>query len=103
MSRRRPAVPCGGDEPGQDIPDTTRQEAAELAASIPAPLARPDGCQGGRGHHRGEEYLKANGAKPGMVLYEVAHHRLHHSPGWAGRTAETEKVKNDPLRQSLRP
>ena len=27
-------------------------------------------CKGRRGHHRGQKYMEANGAKPGMVLYE---------------------------------
>ena len=54
---------------GEDIPDTTKQEAAELAVNIFFILIlskignclRLQGryrCQGGGGHHRGEEHLE---------------------------------------------
>ena len=67
---RRPRQPRGGHEPGEDIPDTTKQEGRAGGHPFQR-LQGGDRRQGGSGHHRGEEYLKANGAKPGMVLYEV--------------------------------
>ncbi|MFR7670306.1 MAG: hypothetical protein ACLU0O_06095 [Collinsella sp.] len=65
-----PRQPRCGHEPGEDIPDTTKQEAAELASSIQRLQGRHR-RQGGGGHHRGEEHLESQRAKPGMVLYEV--------------------------------
>ncbi len=56
---------------GEEIPDTTKQEAAELGSHLLQHLQGGRRCQGGGGHHRGEKHLKASGAKPGMVLYEV--------------------------------
>ena len=78
---------------GEDIPDTTKQEAAELAVHLFQRL------QGG---HRCAKVAvdttevkniwKANGAKPGMVLYEV-YTTVYVTPReGSGRTAETEKV-----------
>ena len=57
---------------GEDIPDTTRQEAAELAVHLlqrvqgraPAAKVAVDTTEV-------KNIWKANGAKPGMVLYEV--------------------------------
>ena len=53
---------------GRDIPDTTRQEAAELAVLH---SSQNGGAKVAVDTTEVKNIWKANGAKPGMVLYEV--------------------------------
>ena len=53
---------------GEDIPDTTRQEAAELAVLH---SSQNGGAKVAVDTTEVKNIWKANGAKPGMVLYEV--------------------------------
>lgn len=54
---------------GEDIPDTTWQEAAELAYS--SAYKAGTGAKVAVDTTEVKNIWKANGAKPGMVLYEV--------------------------------
>lgn len=56
---------------GQDIPDTTRQEAAELAVIHSSAYKAGTGAKVAVDTTEVKNIWKANGAKPGMVLYEV--------------------------------
>ena len=53
---------------GEDIPDTTKQEAAELAVLH---SRQNGGAKVAVDTTEVKNIWKANGAKPGMVLYEV--------------------------------
>ena len=53
---------------GQDIPDATKQEAAELAVLH---SSQNGGAKVAVDTTEVKNIWKANGAKPGMVLYEV--------------------------------
>ena len=53
---------------GEDVPDTTRQEAAELAVLH---SSQNGGAKVAVDTTEVKNIWKANGAKPGMVLYEV--------------------------------
>ena len=53
---------------GEDIPDTTKQEAAELAVLH---SSQNGGAKVAVDTAEVKNIWKANGAKPGMVLYEV--------------------------------
>ena len=56
---------------GQDIPDTTRQEAAELAVIHSSAYKAGTGAKVAVDTTEVRNIWKAAGAKPGMVLYEV--------------------------------
>ena len=56
---------------GEDIPDTTRQEAAELAVIYSSAYKAGAGAKVAVDTTEVKNIWKANGAKPGMVLYEV--------------------------------
>ena len=56
---------------GEDIPDTTRQEAAELAVIYSSAYKAGTGAKVAVDTTEVKNIWKANGAKPGMVLYEV--------------------------------
>ena len=56
---------------GEDIPDTTRQEAAELAVIYSSTYKAGTGAKVAVDTTEVKNIWKANGAKPGMVLYEV--------------------------------
>ncbi len=56
---------------GQAIPDATRQEAAELAVLHSSRYVRGGGVKVPVDTTEVKNIWKANGAKPGMVLYEV--------------------------------
>ena len=54
-----------------DIPDTTKQEAAELAVIYSSAYKAGTGAKVAVDTTEVKNIWKANGAKPGMVLYEV--------------------------------
>ena len=56
---------------GEDIPDTTKQEAAELAVIYSSAYKAGTGAKVAVDTTEVKNIWKANGAKPGMVLYEV--------------------------------
>ncbi len=56
---------------GEDIPDTTRQEAAELAVIHSSAFRAGTAAKVAVDTTEVKNIWKANGAKPGMVLYEV--------------------------------
>ena len=56
---------------GEDIPDTTQQEAAELAVIYSSAYKAGTGAKVAVDTTEVKNIWKANGAKPGMVLYEV--------------------------------
>ena len=56
---------------GKKIPDTTRQEAAELAVIHSSAYKAGTGAKVAVDTTEVKNIWKANGAKPGMVLYEV--------------------------------
>ena len=56
---------------GEDIPDTTKQEAAELAVIHSSAYKAGTGAKAAVDTTEVKNIWKANGAKPGMVLYEV--------------------------------
>ena len=56
---------------GQGIPDTTRQEAAELAVIHSSAFRAGAGAKVAVDTTEVKNIWKASGAKPGMVLYEV--------------------------------
>ena len=56
---------------GQDIPDSTRQEAAELAVIYSSAYKAGTGAKVAVDTTEVKNIWKAAGAKPGMVLYEV--------------------------------
>ena len=56
---------------GQDIPDSTRQEAAELAVIYSSAYKAGPGAKVAVDTTEVKNIWKAAGAKPGMVLYEV--------------------------------
>ena len=56
---------------GEDIPDTTKQEAAELAVIHSSAYKAGAGAKVAVDTTEVKNIWKANGAKPGMVLYEV--------------------------------
>ena len=56
---------------GEDIPDTTKQEAAELAVIHSSAYKAGTGAKVAVDTTEVKNIWKANGAKPGMVLYEV--------------------------------
>ena len=56
---------------GEDIPDTTRQEAAELAVLYSSTFKAGTGAKVAVDTTEVKNIWKASGAKPGMVLYEV--------------------------------
>ena len=56
---------------GEDIPDTTKQEAAELAVLYSSTFKAGTGAKVAVDTTEVKNVWKANGAKPGMVLYEV--------------------------------
>ena len=56
---------------GEDIPDTTRQEAAELAVLCSSAFKAGAAAKVAVDTTEVKNIWKANGAKPGMVLYEV--------------------------------
>ena len=56
---------------GEDIPDTTRQEAAELAVVYSSTFKAGAAAKVAVDTTEVKNIWKANGAKPGMVLYEV--------------------------------
>ena len=56
---------------GEDIPDTTRQEAAELAVIYSSAYKAGTGAKVAVDTTEVKNIWKASGAKPGMVLYEV--------------------------------
>ena len=56
---------------GEDIPDTTKQEAAELAVIHSSAYKSGTGAKVAVDTTEVKNIWKANGAKPGMVLYEV--------------------------------
>ena len=56
---------------GEDIPDTTKQEAAELAVLYSSTFKAGTGAKVAVDTTEVKNIWKANGAKPGMVLYEV--------------------------------
>ena len=64
-----------GDDPvqreGEHIPDTTKQEAAELAVIHSSAYKAGTGAKVAVDTTEVKNIWKANGAKPGMVLYEV--------------------------------
>ena len=56
---------------GEEIPDTTRQEAAELAVLYSSTFKAGTGAKVAVDTTEVKNIWKASGAKPGMVLYEV--------------------------------
>ena len=56
---------------GQEIPDSTRQEAAELAVLYSSAFKAGTGAKVAVDTTEVKNIWKAAGAKPGMVLYEV--------------------------------
>ncbi len=88
---------------GEDIPDTTRQEAAELAVIYSSAYKAGTGAKVAVDTTEVKNIWKANGAKPGMVLYEV-YTTVYITPrdGLEGQL-KTEKSKDSectgPLRQ----
>ena len=56
---------------GEDIPDTTKQEAAELAVIHSSAYKAGTGAKVAVDTTEVKNIWKANGAKPGMVLYEI--------------------------------
>ena len=56
---------------GEDIPDSTKQEAAELAVLYSSAFKAGTGAKVAVDTTEVKNIWKANGAKPGMVLYEV--------------------------------
>ena len=56
---------------GEDIPDTTKQEAAELAVVYSSTFKAGAAAKVAVDTTEVKNIWKANGAKPGMVLYEV--------------------------------
>ena len=56
---------------GEDIPDSTKQEAAELAVLYSSAFKAGPGAKVAVDTTEVKNIWKANGAKPGMVLYEV--------------------------------
>ena len=56
---------------GEDIPDTTKQEAAELAVIYSSTYKAGTGAKVAVDTTEVKNIWKASGAKPGMVLYEV--------------------------------
>ena len=56
---------------GEEIPDTTRQEAAELAVIYSSTYKAGTGAKVAVDTTEVKNIWKASGAKPGMVLYEV--------------------------------
>ena len=56
---------------GEDIPDSTKQEAAELAVIHSSAYKASTGAKVAVDTTEVKNIWKANGAKPGMVLYEV--------------------------------
>ncbi len=66
--QKAPGSHCVVMSRGEDIPDTTKQEAAELAVLH---SSQNGGAKVAGGHHRGEEHLEGQRRQPGMVLYEV--------------------------------
>ena len=68
MCRKPPAATCVVMSRGEDIPDTTKQEAAELAVLH---SSQNGGAKVAVDTTEVKNIWKANGAKPGMVLYEV--------------------------------
>jgi len=66
--QKAPGSHCVVMSRGEDIPDTTRQEAAELAVLH---SSQNGGAKVAVDTTEVKNIWKANGAKPGMVLYEV--------------------------------
>ena len=56
---------------GEEIPDTTKQEAAELAVIYSSTYKAGTGAKVAVDTTEVKNIWKASGAKPGMVLYEV--------------------------------
>ena len=56
---------------GEDIPDATKQEAAELAVVYSSAFKAGAAAKVAVDTTEVKNIWKANGAKPGMVLYEV--------------------------------
>ena len=56
---------------GEDVPDTTKQEAAELAVVYSSTFKAGAAAKVAVDTTEVKNIWKANGAKPGMVLYEV--------------------------------
>ncbi len=83
-----PVVPCAESSGshvvvmsrGEDIPDTTKQEAAELAVIYSSAYKAGPG-QGGGGHHRGEEHLESQRCQARHGAVRGVHHRVCHPPG----------------------
>ena len=63
----RARQPRGGAHGGQPVPDTTKTGGGRPCGGALQPERRRKGAGG---LYRGAERLKANGAKPGMVLYD---------------------------------
>ena len=66
--QKAPGSHCVVMSRGEDVPDTTRQEAAELAVLH---SSQNGGAKVAVDTTEVKNIWKANGAKPGMVLYEV--------------------------------
>ena len=66
--QKAPGSHCVVMSRGEDIPDTTKQEAAELAVLH---SSQNGGAKVAVDTAEVKNIWKANGAKPGMVLYEV--------------------------------
>ena len=84
---------------GRDIPDTTKQEAAELAVLH---SSQSGGAKVAVDTTEVKNIWKANGAKPGMVLYEVyTTVYVTPRPGWKnscvhGKPARGKKTAKTP-------
>ena len=69
--QKAPGSHCVVMSRGEDIPDTTKQEAAELAVIYSSAYKAGAGAKVAVDTTEVKNIWKANGAKPGMVLYEV--------------------------------
>ena len=71
--QKAPGSHCVVMSRGEDIPDTTKQEAAELAVLAFEPERR---CKGRRGHHRGQKYMEGQRGETGHGAVRGLHDGL---------------------------
>ena len=95
--RKPPAATVVVMSRGEDIPDTTKQEAAELAVLH---SSQNGGAKVAVDTTEVKNIWKANGAKPGMVLYEV-YTTVYVTPREGLEEQLKKEVKLQPLSKAL--
>ena len=88
--QKAPRQPRCGHEPGRGDPGHHQAGSCGAGSHLLQHLQGRHRCQGGGGHHRGEEHLESQRCQTRHGAVRGVHHGLRHAPGWAGGAAEEE-------------